>query len=201
MPAITQPYEVLLDFTNDTHDFATIQLLRDYGRNTSAVVLLHPGESVTLVLEAGSIYKYALKSHSKVANVRCVCKARVSFDTPFLMCMACSARSWRDIHCEISQLFAGSPPSWSSLRGSTSPPTSGVTVDRVWRDYRFNVWNDAVNKFHLYRRLFILTSAYSVKRDFMERDYTLRGISLHTTYHHCIRPADNHSTFARNVVT
>jgi hypothetical protein len=72
MPAITQPYEVLLDFTNDTHDFATVQLLREYGRSTSAVVLLSPGESITLVLEAGSVYKYALKSHSKVANVRCV---------------------------------------------------------------------------------------------------------------------------------
>ncbi|KAG2159948.1 uncharacterized protein EDB93DRAFT_1237198 [Suillus bovinus] len=123
MPAITQPYEVLLDFTNDTHDCATIQLLRDYDRNTSAVVLLHPGESLTLVLEAGSMYKYALKSHSKVANV--------------------SARSWRDIQCEISHLFAASPPSWASLRGSTGSPASGVTVDRVWRDYRFNVWNDA----------------------------------------------------------
>jgi len=102
MPAITQPYEVLLDFTNDTHDFATIQLLRDYGRNTSAVVLLHPGESITLVLEAGSIYKYALKSHSKVANVRCVCKARVSLDTSFLIAYAIqrtelAGHSMRDI--------------------------------------------------------------------------------------------------------
>ncbi|KAG2366619.1 hypothetical protein BDR07DRAFT_1274044 [Suillus spraguei] len=130
MPAITQPYEVLLDFTNDTHDCATIQLLRDYDRNTSAVVLLHPGESLTLVLEAGSIYKYALKSHSKVANV--------------------SARSWRDIQCEISHLFAASPPSWASLRGSTGSPASGVTVDRVWRDYRFNVWNDAVSNYYVH---------------------------------------------------
>ncbi len=52
MPGTTQ-YEVLLDFTNDTHDCATVQLQRDYGRNTGAVVLLHPGESVTLVLDAG----------------------------------------------------------------------------------------------------------------------------------------------------
>lgn len=72
MPAPTQDsYEVCLDFTNDTHDCATIQLLRDYGRSTSAIVLLHPGESVTLVLDAGSVYKYALKSRTKVANVRC----------------------------------------------------------------------------------------------------------------------------------
>lgn len=73
MPAPTQAsYEVCLDFTNDTHDCATIQLLRDYGRSTSAILLLHPGESVTLILDAGSVYKYALKSRTKVANVRYV---------------------------------------------------------------------------------------------------------------------------------
>ena len=53
MPALTEGYEVLLDFVNDTHDCATIQLLRDYGRNSGAIVLLKPGESVTLVLDAG----------------------------------------------------------------------------------------------------------------------------------------------------
>ena len=85
MPALTQDYEVLLDFVNDTHDCATVQLLRDYGRNTGAIVLLRPGESVTLVLDAGtsshaaisprltlsagSVYQYALKTRSKVVNV------------------------------------------------------------------------------------------------------------------------------------
>ena len=53
MPGRTEQYEVMLDFTNDTHDPATVQLLRDYGRTTNAVVLLHPGESITLVLDAG----------------------------------------------------------------------------------------------------------------------------------------------------
>lgn len=70
MPSVSaHSYEVLLVFTNDTRDFATVQLLRDYGRNTGAIVLLHPGESVTLVLDAGSVYRYALKAHAKVANV------------------------------------------------------------------------------------------------------------------------------------
>ncbi|KAF9240853.1 hypothetical protein BU15DRAFT_87429 [Melanogaster broomeanus] len=124
MPALTQSsYEVLLDFTNDTHDCATIQLLRDYGRNASAIVLLHPGESLTLVLDAGSVYKYALKSRSKVANV--------------------SARSWRDIRCDISHLFAGGSAPRTPQRASPIPLCNGVTVDRVWRDYRFNVWNDS----------------------------------------------------------
>lgn len=69
MPSTVQSFEVLLDFTNDTHDCATVQLLHHYGRNTGAIVLLNPGESVTLVLDAGAVYRYALKTHSKVANV------------------------------------------------------------------------------------------------------------------------------------
>ncbi|KAF8560430.1 hypothetical protein OG21DRAFT_1452538 [Imleria badia] len=124
MPVPTQDsYEVCLDFTNDTHDCATIQLLCDYGRSTSAIVLLHPGESVTLVLDAGSLYKYALKSRTKVANV--------------------SARSWRDVRCDMSQLFSAAASPRTSQRASPNPHCNGVTVDRVWRDYRFNVWNDS----------------------------------------------------------
>ncbi|TFY83589.1 hypothetical protein EWM64_g414 [Hericium alpestre] len=69
MPAIAEDYEILLEFSNDTHDCATVQLSRDYGRNTGTIVLLHPGEVVTLVLEAGSTYKYVLKTRTKVASV------------------------------------------------------------------------------------------------------------------------------------
>ncbi|KAI0348487.1 hypothetical protein BDW22DRAFT_95479 [Trametopsis cervina] len=121
MPARTEDYEVLLDFVNDTHDCATVQLLRDYGRNTGAIVLLRPGESITLVLDAGSVYQYALKMRSKVVNV--------------------TARSWRDVNCTVSQLFPGGLPA------STSPgpwrPVNGITVDRLWRDMRFCMWNDS----------------------------------------------------------
>jgi len=120
MPAPLQAYEVLLDFTNDTRDCATVQLLRDYGRSTARIVLLHPGESITLVLDAGSIYRYALKMHSKVADV--------------------TARAWRDTHCDISRLFGGAPSSWSPPHSSS--PVNGVRVDRVWRDYRFHLWNN-----------------------------------------------------------
>lgn len=119
MPAPTQ-YEVLLDFTNDTHDCASVQLLRDYGRNTDAIVLLHPGESVTLVLDAGAVYKYALKTRTKVANV--------------------TARTWRDVNCTVSQLF---PASSLSSPPDSSRPVQGITVDRLWRDMRFCIWNDS----------------------------------------------------------
>lgn len=69
MPAPTQSYEVLLDFTNDTHDNVTIQLSKDYGRNYDAIVLLNPAESITLILDSGSIYRYAVKTRSNVADV------------------------------------------------------------------------------------------------------------------------------------
>ena len=86
--------EVLIDFANDTHDCAAVQLQRDYDRNSGAIILLHPGESVTLLLDAGrcmpshggpkpalwevyshctpsagSVYKYAFKTRTRVANM------------------------------------------------------------------------------------------------------------------------------------
>jgi len=118
MPAITQDYEVLLVVTNDSHDCATVQLLRAYGRNTGAIVLLPPPEAVTLVLEAGSTYKYVIKTQSKLVSV--------------------SVRTWRDVQCTVSQLFSSTV--------TTSQPISlvnGITVDRIWRDYRFNLWTEA----------------------------------------------------------
>ena len=75
MPGLIQSYDVLLDFTNDTRDYTSLQLLRDYNSrngNTAGAVLIPPGETVTLVLDAGSVYKYVLKTCSKVASVTCV---------------------------------------------------------------------------------------------------------------------------------
>jgi hypothetical protein len=69
MPSHVQSYEILLDLTNDTLDCVTVQLLRDYGRYTGTIVLLNPEESVTLVLDSGSVYQYAVKTHTKVANI------------------------------------------------------------------------------------------------------------------------------------
>lgn len=69
MPSVAQSYEVILDFTNDTHDSATVQLLRDYGCRSNRTVLLNPGETVSLVLDAGDTYKYTLKTKTKVVNI------------------------------------------------------------------------------------------------------------------------------------
>ncbi|KAH9175350.1 hypothetical protein EDB89DRAFT_2066705 [Lactarius sanguifluus] len=119
MPAITQDFEVLLVITNDSHDCATVQLLRDYGRNTGAIVLLQPTEAVTLVLEAGSIYKYVLKTQSKLVSV--------------------SVRTWRDVQCTVSQLFSSAV---TTSQPDAIGPVSGITVDRIWRDYRFSLWTE-----------------------------------------------------------
>ena len=72
MPSISQSYEVILDFTNDTLDSATVQLLRDYGRPSNRIILLNPGETMSLVLAAGDTYKYTLKTKYKVVNVTSV---------------------------------------------------------------------------------------------------------------------------------
>lgn len=123
MPSIVQCYDILLDFTNDTLDCVTVQLLHNYGRNTRSIVLLKPQESVTLVLDAGSVYRYAVKARTKVASV--------------------SAQSWRDLRCEVSRLFSDAPNSESPRVNSLAPTFDGIRVDRYWKDYRFSVWDDA----------------------------------------------------------
>ncbi|PPQ64405.1 hypothetical protein CVT26_002113 [Gymnopilus dilepis] len=68
MPAL-ESYDILLDLTNDLHDPVSIQPLRDYDNQTSRVVMLLPTESLTLILQSGSSYQYAVKFRTKVANV------------------------------------------------------------------------------------------------------------------------------------
>jgi len=120
MPSATS-YQVLFDVINDSHDYATVQLLRDYRSPSAPVVLLPPQESISLVLDAGAIYQYAVKMRTKVANI--------------------SVRVWRDYECTIVPLFASAPPSWSR---PPPAPSNGVAVDRVWKDNRITMttWND-----------------------------------------------------------
>lgn len=148
MPSITQPYEVLLDFTNDTHDPATVQLLRDFDRQAHATVLLRPGESLTLVLDAGMDYQYALKTRSKVVNVTCVFFRLISIlytrtsghSHIIILLVSFSAKAWRDINCVVSELFPPGSPPWPSTRRRS--PVTGITVDRLFRDLRFCMITD-----------------------------------------------------------
>lgn len=62
MPTSTVPYEILFDFVNDTAEPTTIRVLRqDSGVRTGAAMLLNSGENLSLVLTAGTPYKYALE--------------------------------------------------------------------------------------------------------------------------------------------
>ena len=78
MPTCTLPYEVLLEFTNDTHDAATLQLMRggDGFSGGGAMILLQRRESVSLVLNAGATYQYTLRQGEKAAKISwvdCLC--------------------------------------------------------------------------------------------------------------------------------
>ncbi|KAK2461851.1 hypothetical protein APHAL10511_006314 [Amanita phalloides] len=105
MPAILANYEVLLVFNNDTQSSVTVELQRTYGRNHESIQLVSPADSVTLVLDAGSVYRYSIKKGWNVVEV--------------------TAQAWRDVSCSISHLFS-----------ENLPPRGGVTIDRVWQDYR-----------------------------------------------------------------
>jgi len=110
-----QNYDILLNLTNDAHDVVSVQLLADYGRNPNNAALLKPTETLTLVLESGASYQYAVKLHTRVVNV--------------------TARSWGDFQCHISQLFMGNSNRLPSA-------TNMLIVDRIWRDNRFDIWAD-----------------------------------------------------------
>ena len=168
MPGLVQSYDVLLDFTNDTHDYTSLQLLRDYNNrngSTAGAVLIPPGETVTLVLDAGSVYKYVLKTCTKVASVTYVSplprstraspgprilaarrlfhlRARKQTDAFSLYLTWSSARTWRDVDCPVSSLFVPSGPASMGL----NPPQSrlsggGVSVDKIWKDMRVAIWD------------------------------------------------------------
>lgn len=137
MPSL-QAFDVLFDLTNDLHNPISIQLLRDYGRTSARTIVLHPTESLTLILESGISYQYAVKSQTKVANVTWVTSVAQSYFALLLMILS-SAKSWSDITCSISQLFGAisTDPLSSQTQGG-----NGIRVDRIWKDQRFNVWND-----------------------------------------------------------
>jgi hypothetical protein len=81
MPTSTIPYEVLLEFTNDTTDAVTLQLMRgdDEFNGGGAMILLQRRENVSLVLNAGSTYHYTLKQGAVQARISwvagCLCQA------------------------------------------------------------------------------------------------------------------------------
>jgi len=107
---------VLLEFTNDTLDAATLQLMRgdDEFSSGGAMILLHRQESVSLVLNAGSTYRYALKQGRREIEI--------------------SVRTWQDIQCNATSLFSQSVSNVNSTQAETSlswTPVEGVTITNL----------------------------------------------------------------------
>ncbi|TFK30518.1 hypothetical protein FA15DRAFT_690234 [Coprinopsis marcescibilis] len=93
MPTSTAPFEVLLEFTNDCAELATLQLCQgtSFGLSTGMgggpVIRLDPKDSVSLVLNAGATYHYTVQRSTLRAQV--------------------SIRTWRDTKCKVSDVFSG----------------------------------------------------------------------------------------------
>ncbi|GLB36228.1 hypothetical protein LshimejAT787_0305160 [Lyophyllum shimeji] len=88
MPTSTLPFEVLLEFTNDTSSAATVQLMRgESDASGGPSILLQRGENVSLVLSAGSTYHYRLRQSGRQARI--------------------SVKTWQDTQCSVAKVLGG----------------------------------------------------------------------------------------------
>ncbi|KAI0830685.1 hypothetical protein BC628DRAFT_1416208 [Trametes gibbosa] len=115
-PTCTIPYEVLLEFSNDTPDAATMQVLRREGGGPGTtggpqagpVIFLHQGEGISLVLTAGIAYKYAIRQHPREADL--------------------SVKIWSDAQCRLSDVFKAPPTAHCCRVDDGVPLTEGITA-------------------------------------------------------------------------
>lgn len=129
MPTSTIPFEVLFEFTNYTLDAATLQLMRgdDGFSSGGGMILLHGRESVSLVLNAGSTYRYTVKQKARKAQISWVLSA-VRFRMQLIVSTFLRrVRTWQDIQCNTSSVFSG-----HCTHGR--PPLAGLTVTDLIRD-------------------------------------------------------------------
>ncbi|KAL1951630.1 hypothetical protein VTO73DRAFT_779 [Trametes versicolor] len=103
-PTCTLPYEVLLEFSNDTPDAATMQVLRREDGQAGPVIFLHHGEDISLVLTAGVAYKYALRQPPR--------EAELSYGTAPFICQGLV-----DVGIAVMEGITATP------KGSPSTPT------------------------------------------------------------------------------
>ncbi|KAE9411030.1 hypothetical protein BT96DRAFT_912382 [Gymnopus androsaceus JB14] len=96
MPTSTQPFEILFDLTNDTA--GDVVFVPYSSGNTASSILLGRGRSISLVLDAGSMYHYTLKSSKQSWQI--------------------SVKSWQDIRCTVSSVLLQSVP-WTLSGGIT----------------------------------------------------------------------------------
>lgn len=72
MPTSTVPFEVSLEFLNDTSGPAMLQLSQGDGEVSGGATTLYPQETISLILDAGSTYHYILIQHTLKAHISCV---------------------------------------------------------------------------------------------------------------------------------
>ena len=72
MPTSTVPFEVSLEFLNDTSEPAMLQLSRGDAEVSGSATTLYPQETISLILDAGSTYHYILTQHTLKAQISCV---------------------------------------------------------------------------------------------------------------------------------
>ncbi|KAI0348479.1 hypothetical protein BDW22DRAFT_1350696 [Trametopsis cervina] len=98
-PTCTLPYEVLFELVNDTKHSATMQVLRhEDGMRSGATILMHSGETISLVLTAGLPYKYGIRQRGKEGRL--------------------SVKIWNDTQCNIADVFAASIPAVTPSDGT-----------------------------------------------------------------------------------
>ena len=72
MPTSTVPFEVTLEFFNDTSGPVILKLSRGDAEISGSATTLYPQETISLILDAGSPYHYILTQHTLKAQISCV---------------------------------------------------------------------------------------------------------------------------------
>ncbi|KAJ4486241.1 hypothetical protein J3R30DRAFT_3445398 [Lentinula aciculospora] len=88
MPSSTLPFEILFDLINDMSVDVVFEITPLAPGRISKNVLLGRGRSVSLVLNAGSTYRYMLLTSNRASEL--------------------SVQSWNDIRCTASSAISGS---------------------------------------------------------------------------------------------
>jgi len=109
-PTCTLPYEVLFELSNDTFEHATLRVLppEHGGLRAGPTILVHTGDSISLVLTAGMLYKYAVAQRSKEVYL--------------------SVKLWQDTKYQLKTAFSAPHASARPSEPTPSLADSGVKI-------------------------------------------------------------------------
>ncbi|KAF8807481.1 hypothetical protein BYT27DRAFT_7256078 [Phlegmacium glaucopus] len=104
MPTSTLPFEVSLEFVNDTAGPVILQLSRGDDELSGNSTILHPQETISLILNAGSTYHYILTQH--------------------ILRMKISVRIWKDMHISATDVLVNK----GVFHDNQSAESQGITI-------------------------------------------------------------------------